>query len=192
MKIVAGLITFLLLALTYAHLLVDGFYVDSIAILLLILAALPWVLPYLKSVELPAGIKIELKDVVKAIEKVSSKIGDTSVAAIPPPIVSYEDPQFALIALRIDIERLLRVSQPDIGNKHHSLSIRVQVLKNEGILSEDVAQGLLDIIKLGNAAAHGAKVEKDAAEFIIFKSPSIIKKLQEQLKNDQHGVPPHM
>lgn len=183
MNIFAGFVTLLFLGLAYGHLFLDGFSVDVIAIVLLVLAALPWVFPYLKSVEFPGVIRIELKDVVQAVEKVSPEISNRPFAAIEPPVINYEDPQFALIALRIDIEKLLRKHHPDIDNKHYSLSGRVQALRSERILSEDVAQGLLEIIKLGSAAAHGAKVEKDAAEFIIFKSPSIIQKLQEQLKN---------
>jgi hypothetical protein len=57
------------------------------------------------------------------------------------------------------------------------------VLANDGVLSREVAQGILEIIKLGNAAAHGAEVDKDAAEFVLFKSNSIIKQLEAQLKN---------
>lgn len=178
MKIIAGFVTLLFLGLAFGHLFVEGFIVDSIAILLLTLAVLPWLFPYLKSLELPGGIKIELKDVQEAIDKLASN-DDSEAGAAPQNI----DPQLALVALRIDIEKLIRSYQTDIGTKNSSLSIRVQVLANEGVLSHEVAQGILEIIKLGNAAAHGAEVDKDAAEFVLFKSNSIIKQLEKQLKN---------
>lgn len=178
MKIIAGFVTLLFLGLAFGHLFVDGFTVDSIAIVLLILAVLPWLFPYLKSLELPGGIKIELKAVQEAINKVASN--DAPETDSPPRNI---DPQLALVALRIDIEKLIRSYQTDIGTKNSSLSIRVQVLANDGVLSREVAQGILEIIKLGNAAAHGAEVDKDAAEFVLFKSNSIIKQLEAQLKN---------
>jgi len=178
MKLIAGLVTLLFLGLAYGHLFVGSFSVDVIAIILLVLAILPWLFPYLKSFELPGGFKIELKDVQKAFEKVTPD--DTaSVKDVPTDL----DPQLALVALRIDIEKLIRSYQTDIGNKHSSLSIRIQVLANEGILSRDVAEGILELIKLGNAAAHGAEVDKDAAEFALYKSGAVIKRLEEQLKD---------
>ncbi|AFU99923.1 DUF4145 domain-containing protein [Simiduia agarivorans] len=178
MKIIAGFVTLLFLGLATGHLFVDGFAVDSVAIVLLVLAVLPWLLPYLKSLELPGGIIIELKDVKEAIDKVASN-GEVEAATAPQNI----DPQLALVALRIDIERLIRSYQTDIGNKNSSLSIRVQVLANEGVLSQEVAAGILEIIRLGNAAAHGAEVDRDAAEFVLFKSNTIIRQLEAQLKN---------
>lgn len=178
MKIIAGFVTLLFLGLAFGHLFVEGFTVDSITIVLLAIAIFPWLLPYLKSLELPGGLKIELKDVKEAIDKVTSS-DEQSVDTAPQNI----DPQLALVALRIDIEKLIRSHQTDIGNKNGSLSIRVQVLANEGVLSREVAQGILKIIELGNAAAHGVEVDKDAAEFVLFKSNSIIKQLESQLKN---------
>lgn len=178
MKIIAGFVTLLFLGLAFGHLFVDSFTVDAIAIVLLTLAVLPWLFPYLKSLELPGGVKIELKDVQQAFEKVASETDDEESTS-PQNI----DPQLALVALRIDIEKLIRSYQTDIGNKNSSLSIRLQILANEGVLTREVADGVLEIIRLGNSAAHGVEVDKDAAEFALFKSNSIIKQLEAQLKN---------
>ncbi|WP_353406499.1 DUF4145 domain-containing protein [Pseudoteredinibacter isoporae] len=182
MKIIAGFITLLFLGLGFGHLFVDSFEVDVISIVLLILAALPWVFPYLKSLELPGGVKIELKDVQSAIGKIT---GETELSESNSP--QYVDPQLALVALRIDIEKLIRSYQVDIGPKNHSLSIRLQILENEGVLTKEVVNGVLDIIKLGNSAAHGVEVDKDAAEFTLFKSGSIIRQLEAQLKQAKNG-----
>ncbi|MDA3789728.1 MAG: DUF4145 domain-containing protein [Desulfobacula sp.] len=182
MKIIAFIVSFIFLSLGVAHLFIDKFTVDTIALALLVLATLPWLFPYLKSLELPGGVKIELKDVREPLEKLSNESSNDGKNS------PYEniDPKLALVALRIDIEKMIRSFQSELGelsNKSSSLSIRIQVLRNEGVLSPSVAEGLLEIIKLGNEAAHGATVDMDAAEFVIFKSGNIINKLEEQLKS---------
>lgn len=188
MKTIAGLgfMTFMFLGLAYAHIFIDSVTVDAIAILLLILAVVPWILPwafpYIKSIDI-FGVKIDSKDVQDAIKKVTSdKVLESDKN---PQIIT---PQLALIALRIDIEKLIRSHETDIGSKSRSLSIRIQTLANENILSKDMAQGILEIIKLGNSAAHGAVVEKDTAEFVLYKSKSFMKQLETQLKEGQKTV----
>ena len=188
MKTIAGLgfMTFMFLGLAYAHIFIDSVTVDAIAILLLILAVVPWILPwafpYIKSIDI-FGVKIDSKDVQDAIKKVTSdKVLESDKN---PQIIT---PQLALIALRIDIEKLIRSHETDIGSKSRSLSIRIQTLANDNILSKDMAQGILEIIKLGNSAAHGAVVEKDTAEFVLYKSKSFMKQLETQLKEGQKTV----
>src|SRR5207249_11615303 len=63
-------ITVVALFLALAHLLFPSIKIDFVVLVLLLLAALPWLAPLVKSVELPGGLKIELQDVKEAAEVV--------------------------------------------------------------------------------------------------------------------------
>ena len=111
MKVLAVLISILFLALAVLHVFVSSITIDAIAIVLLVLAALPWLFPYLKSLELPGGVKIELKDVKEAVEKVSQ--GDEAAPAESDEYdflqtIAAHDPNLALVAVRIEIEKAVR------------------------------------------------------------------------------------
>jgi len=169
----------LFLVLAAAHLFCDAVTVDSITIILLVLACLPWLAPYLKSIELPGGFKVEIKDALKKVEQASADI----------PTIEDEAPyggvdtSLAFVALRVEIEKTIRKYQPDLGHKNHSLSIRLQMLANENIISRPLSVALLELVKLGNAAAHGQEVESEEAELILMRADPLVSKLEENLKN---------
>jgi len=146
-KIFGAIVTLLFLALAAAHLFCDAVTVDSITITLLILAGLPWLAPYLKSLELPGGIKIEIKDALKKIEEAS--VGISTKENEAP--YSGVNPSLAFVALRVEIEKIIRKYHPDLGHKSHSLSIRLQMLANEDKISRPLSVALLELVKLGNA-----------------------------------------
>lgn len=63
----------LLLALT--HLIWPALAIDALTITLVIIAILPWLAPLIKSLELPGGLKVELRDLVQS--EVSKGTADT-------------------------------------------------------------------------------------------------------------------
>ena len=185
MKLIAGIISVLFIVLAVLHVFVDSVTIDSIAIVLLVIASLPWLFPYLKSLELPGGVKIELKDVQKAVEQVAE--GDEATATEPDEYeflqsIAEHDPNLALVAIRIEIEKAVRKA---VGEERRPvpLSRAIQQLTADGVISNSVANGLRDFIQLGNHAAHGVEVESQAAEYVIENAGKILKPFKEQLAN---------
>jgi hypothetical protein len=185
MKIIAGLVSILFIVLATLHVFVDAVTIDVIAIILLVLASLPWMFPYLKSLELPGGVKIELKDVQQAIEKVSEGKDEPS----PPTseydylrVISAHDPSLALVAIRIEIEKSVRSTLGSEG-RPIPLSRAIHQLISDGTITKSVATGLTEFIQLGNHAAHGVEVDEQAAEYVIENAAKILKPFKEQLAN---------
>jgi len=178
-KILGFIVTVLFILLALAHLFWDKVTVDSITIILIVLAGLPWLFPYLKSLELPGGFKIEVKEALKKVEEAST---DLPTNTTQPPYQGVNS-SLAFVALRVEIEQTIRKYQPDLGNKNHSLSIRLQVLANDGVISKSLATALLEIVKLGNAAAHGQDIDTEESELILMRVNPLMEKLENQLKN---------
>ncbi|MGR5065492.1 DUF4145 domain-containing protein [Photobacterium sp. DNB22_13_2] len=179
MKILGFLVSILFTALATAHLFWDKVTVDAISIVLLVLAGLPWLFPYLKSLELPGGIKLELKDALKKVEAATADVQEKEVT----PEYEGVNANLAFVALRVDIEKTIRKYQSDLGHKQHSLSIRLQMLANDNVISKPLSTALLEVVRLGNAAAHGQEIDSEEAELILMRSSSLIEKLDVCLKN---------
>lgn len=184
MKIRAILISLLFIVLAGMHIFWDAVTIDAIAIILIVLASLPWVFPYLKTLELPGGVKIELKDVKSAVEQVSSETeispsgGDTYDYL---QVVNSHDPNLALVAIRIEIEKVVRATLGD-STRPIPLSRAITQLVADGVISKRTANGIQDFIKLGNLAAHGVTVDRDAADFAIENAAKLLIPFKEQLE----------
>ncbi len=178
-KYLGILVSILFIALAVAHLFLEQVTVDSITIILLVLASLPWLFPYLKSLELPGGIKVELKDALKKVESATPEATSEDVSSKYDGVNS----SLAFVALRVEIEKTIRKYQTDLGHKKSSLSIRLQILSNDGVISKPLSDALLEIVKLGNAAAHGQEIDSEEAELILMRSDSLLDKLEGSLKN---------
>ena len=77
------IITLAALLAAVVHVLVPTVTVDAVTLALLVLAAVPWLGPLLKSVELPGGIKLEMRD-LERIELRAEQAGLLSeVAELP-------------------------------------------------------------------------------------------------------------
>jgi hypothetical protein len=186
------------IGLAVIHILWPGLGIDSITISLIVVAALPWLLPLLKTVELPGGFKIELKDTKAATDKVTSRFvelkgqikaksratGGLSVKKTDPfPTlrrVAEYDPNLALVGFRIEVEkRLLGLAEKNgIRTERVSLARIVGDLQEKEILPVSAASGLSDLIGLGNRAAHGVRVEPEAAAWVMDVGPSILDTLE--------------
>ncbi len=183
MKIYAVLISLLFVALAGMHIFWDAVTIDAIAIVLIVLASLPWVFPYLKTLELPGGVKIELKDVKSAVEQVSSGTGTSSSGSDAYEylqVVSSHDPNLALVAIRIEIEKAVRATLGD-STRPIPLSRAMSQLVADGVISKRTASGIQDFIKLGNQAAHGVTVDRDAADFAIENAANLLIPFKEQI-----------
>src|ERR1041384_3247319 len=142
-------------SLAVVHLLWPMLAIDTVTLALIVLAALPWYLPLLKSLELPGRIKIELRDVKTATEKITSEAitGKGELKAGPAAVsgrgevrftdsigtlrhVADRDPTLAVVGFRIEIEkRLLQIAEANqIDVRRMPLSRLVGELRTREIL----------------------------------------------------------
>ncbi|MBN2238077.1 MAG: DUF4145 domain-containing protein [Bacteroidales bacterium] len=170
-----------------------------------------------KSLEFPGGIKIELAEVKAAADKVirgwanielpafeisaTASVSKTKsfVENIPTedPIaaireVANTDSNLSLVAFRIEIEKRLRSIAENFQIKSHKTSLGklIRELQNREILPPDVSTGLMDLVALGNRAAHGVEVDPPAADWVLDIGASIILKLDNILGNQKsHNNP---
>jgi hypothetical protein len=176
------------------HLLWPNLKIDAVTISLLVLAAIPWITPFLKKLELPGGVKIELRDAKAATDKITGgvvelkgeirgKSGADGKLAIEreDPLetlrhVAEYDPNLALVGFRIEIEkRLLKFAeQRNINPRRKTHTTIVKELLGKKALPVEVASGMLDLIALGNRAAHGIEVSPDATNWVLDKGFSIL------------------
>jgi len=161
------------------HALKPDLRIDGVTLGLLIVALLPWLSAIIESAEFPGGWKIKFRDVQAAGQKVS-RITATPHAnrvALQPSssLLSEGDPNLALVSLRIEIERRLRAlaERHEISN-WRSLSQLVRMLRERGVVDDQASSGLDELIRAGNNAAHGARVERSAAAWAIDHGPEVL------------------
>jgi hypothetical protein len=188
-------VTLISIAFVAAHLIWPDLKIDSITVVLLAIALAPWVIQYLKSVELPGGLKIELKDVLKVSPNNIPPITAAATSTIEmetkatvevkslDPIknllaMASTDPNLTLVGLRIEVERRLREISRIYGyGENPRLSPLIYSLRTGGILDPRLASALSNLITLGNQAAHGARVSTEAAEWIGNLAPGLLAEL---------------
>jgi len=170
----AGCIGIVLFRIRYPNIKIDG-----VTFGLLVLAVLPWLSSLIKSFEFPGGWKIEFQDVQKAgaeIIAAGSSKGVKSKAAHPSflDIVGL-DPNLALVALRIEIEKRVRaLARKRQIPETHALSFMIQELMRQKVLPYEAAKGLQALVAAGNNAAHGVKVDPPVTEWAMSQAPEIL------------------
>ena len=186
------------LALAGIHLIWPDLPIDATFILLLVIAigsvALPNIAPFLKSLELPGGLKIELRDAKAATEKaiplaaraegkaeLTRKVIRKAEVEKHEPLETLRrlagtDPNLALVGFRIELEkRLLGLAERyQLDPRQKSLPLIVRQLRDKGAFPHSTAVGLIDLISFGNQAAHGAEVSVDAADWVLDLAPNIL------------------
>jgi hypothetical protein len=198
--------------LAILHIFSPGLGIDATLISLLILAALPRIIPFLKTIELPGGVKIEFKDVKAATDKIFEYEGNIETTLKPESLYSMTktssltlakedpflvlrhvaeiDPNLGLVGFRVEIEKRLLVlaEKNNLDTYRKPLSNIVRMLQDRNIIPIHEASGLMELVGLGNRAAHGASVSPDAANWVLDVGPSILSsldKLIEHTENDR-------
>jgi len=169
--------------------------IDALTLGLLILAALPWLLPLVKSAEFPGGWKVEFRDIAGAVRSAAEVprpsserghgeddvfthyfvVGDRKQS---PPIyfdLVEQDPNLAMVALRIEIEKKARA----LAELHHvptDLPLRrlLVELQKKKVLEPSISNGLDELVSVGNDAAHGKEVGRPIAERAIEAANTLI------------------
>ena len=165
--------------------------IDAISLGLLVIAVLPWLSSLIKSAELPGLGKIEFQDVKSAVDKIESIEASGPADSSSENQASYlaiaeQNPSLALVGLRIEIEKRLRALSEKAGiPKSRPLTQLTHDLAERNLLTQRSVGGLLDLITLGNQAAHGVEVSEDAAYSAVEFGPEILRTLDSKLKRFQ-------
>ena len=185
--------------LAIAHLLWPKLGIDATTIVLIILASIPWILPYIKSFDLAGIGKIELNDMKAATNKIAlptaelksddKGLSENSIGknqALSDKLffadlrrIAEVDPNLPLVGFRIELERriLSLAKRLEIPIEKKSLGLIVVQLEDKGILAGYMFSGLMELIRLGNLAAHGDKVNKNAIDWVLNIGPQIFQDL---------------
>lgn len=185
------------------HLGVPTLKVDGVTLGLIAIGLLPWFQPLVKSFELPGGLKIELQEVKEATAKISASAGESAIKPLDTSTadefgvsrlrnVAEQDPNLAFVALRLEIEKLLvdLAQRASLQVEKRGATALLSQLTMSGVIPEISSRGLAELIALGNQAAHGAVVSKDAALWAIAKAPEllgILSAIRSTLKNTKRS-----
>jgi hypothetical protein len=177
-------------ALTVAllHVVFPRLAIDAVALVLIVVAVVPWLAPLFKSVQIPGGWKVEFQE----LQAVAAKADDAGLLSPAPArqeeeyafqSVAQRDPNLALAGLRIELEkRLVRLAEAhDVGTTMQGMGRLLGELARRGILSEDEESVLSDLVHLLNAAVHGASVDPRATEWAMDVGPQLIQSFEEKL-----------
>jgi len=158
--------------------------IDAITFGLFVIAVLPWLSSILESAKFPGGWEVKFRDVQRAASQVTAGAEPKSAAASEPAFVSIasQDPNLAIVGLRIEIEKRLR----QVAMKHglpDRLPLRqlLSELRRKEILDSQALQGLDELIIAGNNAAHGATVQASVAQWAIDFGPKVLAVLDDRL-----------
>lgn len=186
-------ISVIAVGIAVTHVLWPKVAIDGVTATLLLVGVLPWLQPLFKSVELPGGVMVEFQE-LEGVTKRAEAAGLLAAPAPPeqPPKYSFlqvatTDPNLPLAGLRIELERRLeqlarlhgQVDAPrGIGNLLSYLNLKELINGAErGVLG--------DLVALLNAAVHGAKVDRQSAEWAIDIGPRILQALEERAASNQ-------
>ncbi len=160
--------------------------IDAITLGMLLVAVLPWLSALLESAKFPGGWEIKFRDLQEAAQQVTSDSKATDpqneVTDHTEVFQPQNDPNLALVGLRIEIER--RVKELAIHHeiqKSHSLKRMLNQLQQLEVLDHQAIGGLSEIIMAGNPAAHGAHVEPSVATWAIEYGSDVIAVLDKHI-----------
>ncbi|WP_133169743.1 hypothetical protein [Yoonia maritima] len=172
-------ITFVLIAV------MDTFVtsISTIAATFLGLAALPWLLGLFEKVTLPGGIELDLKKIEEKLNANPSEVHDEDRDAFK--YLQTDDPNLAMAALRIEIERRLRkiASARNLvtTGERNGITQLLRVLGDNGVVGHNVSSLILDMLPTLNAAAHGANLPSSSDEWVLSNGPKLLSLLDEKL-----------
>ncbi len=163
----------------------DIFVVDAFTIVILFILFIPFVAQYLRKAKFP-GAEFEFKEEIHETEKLvqlSIEQAEKLESTGEKKILQFEtfklsairelldsDPILALAALRIEIERKLKllVNSFDIPiHNERSISKLIEVIRKRELLSTEQVTALQKIVSMCNKAIHGSLISKMDARNII-------------------------
>lgn len=173
-----------------ALIIVHGFWsnmfkVDLISISILFILSIPFVAQFLRKAKFP-GAEFEFKDEIRETQKLvqlSVEKAKEAENAGEAKVLQFEtfklsairellesDPVLALAALRIEIERKIKLAANflEIPKKErYSISKILEAFKRKEFLSYDQINALQKIVTMCNEAIHGSLISKEESTEII-------------------------
>lgn len=172
-------------ALSVSFLLVAAYdtWIDELTIIaatFIGLASLPWVMDLFDKVTLPGGIELNL---ARARQLLDDKKVEASADSKDQFQFLPDDPNFALVALRIEIERKLReIYRSDFderGSKYLNIYRVIDDLSGRGMIDPEIASTIRDMLPSMNKAAHGEDVPESARSWVQQNGPRLLAALGE-------------
>ena len=183
-KIIFSL-TFFVMTIIYTFF--KNIKIDNITIILVLMIFLPWIIKYLKSLELNGIGKIELiseEERQRLNEKVNKIENNNNLIEIEDKYLNFDDMKLSLAALRIDIEEKLQ----KIAEKNQLRANRYGIMKlsnllyNNGYINDSEYMIIKDIIGILNKAVHSDLDNYDLKSYnsIIKIASKLISSLDEK------------
>ncbi|WP_077735372.1 hypothetical protein [Bacillus sonorensis] len=150
--------------------------IDSISVMLIVLALVPWFIQYIKSLEINDLGKVELitEDQKQAIQKNADEAGiltGTKENEISNNYtfynLRYEDPKLALAGLRIELESTLikLVEKNSLDGQRFGLNKMTNILSKNNIITSGESSLIYDISSVLNRAVHSQLGEYNSETF---------------------------
>ena len=190
MKIIQIVISIIAIAVALIHVIFPTLKIDSITLTLMTLAALPWLAPLFKSIELPGGVKLELSEKLEKITQeaeVAGLITDKTIKEKQPEydFLNYAEsnPRLALAALRMELENALKLLAKSNGivNIKHSVTFLMNDLYSKELLSYKERAALADMVGTLNRAVHGEEIDSRTTNWIIDIAPQILNSINKKV-----------
>ena len=177
------------------HLIWPTVAIDATTVALVVLALLPWMGEFVNTIEV-FGMKIGLREVQNAFMKILTSAGAQGKQSFVKPSDlqpgSYRedmDPNLEFVRLRIGVEERLAKLVAGSQARPDDAGAMVDHLLSERRITVEMAIGLRELIKLGNKAAHGARVTPPAAKWARETGPEILRVLDELVTEKSGGSP---
>lgn len=182
------------LILIILHAIFPKVVIDFVSIGLLLIGILPWLLPFIHSLELPGGIKIAIRyrKRLKATLKEAEKSG---LLKEPRPTLNLlkagasancsttDQSRNSLIELRAKLESKLRTIANAFttgeGFENSSFEDVVWGLRKAAILKENQAIALLQLISLLNEAIHKPELDSVSVDWAMEIGPALLRSFDE-------------
>lgn len=177
------------LILAIVHFIYPELTIDTTTLVLLVLAAVPWLGTQFKSFELPGGFKFEFRDLERVERQAQRagliKKGIPNYSRFSLPEITNHDPVLALAWLRIELEKLLkklaRSKGLELDRKTIPLSALIEDLSNMNILTKQEKSVLADMINVLNKAVHGENLDRRVVEWVKLVGPEFLDGINEKI-----------
>lgn len=185
-----------LMSLTFFILLIMKIFyqktiIDNITIILAILMFAPWIIQYIKTLEVSGLGKVEFfdKEKKKEIEQKVGAVTSSSTNSKDPTTYNfynlrYEDPKLALAALRIEIEDKLRsiAAKEGIETKNAGLNQITDLLNSNQLLTHTEIEIIKDLTTVLNKAVNSQlkNYKNESFQWIIDVGIKLIDSLDEK------------
>jgi hypothetical protein len=175
----------------------NQFIINNFTILIYFISAIPFIAQFLKEVNI-LGATFKFQEEIRKIEKLINVSGTVKVRTVTNASLAVvkskafdnsrklldSDPVLALAALRIEIEKSLKViaKKLDIPIKEkRSITEIIVNLNRKEIFSHEQVLVLRKIIQMCNKAIHGAVISKSEAKEIILLTEKFYRALENSI-----------